>query len=235
MARKAKPKGPEDDTIQVHIEVDSWVPIEELMTMHHPFNSQETDEHEIGALMRNIKANGFTGEPIEVNKWNNKIVSGHQRTQACWNLGFRGNLPVVWRDYPSDAQHRMEMLARNKSRGHQNVELEQAEIVYILNETTDTPDEVEEALALAPGTVEDWLEDIDEFADDQARDGSGEPNKRIPFDKDYKVRVVVKVTDLIDFEKAITMTGIANRGDALIEICRSYAGAEVDITDAFKG
>ena len=234
MARKAKPKGPEDDTITFHVQVDDWVLVEELMTMHHPFNSQETDEHEIAAIMRNIKANGFTGEPIEVNKWNKKIVSGHQRTQACWGLGFRGNLPVVWRNYPSEAEHRLEMLARNKSRGHQNVELEQAEIVFILNEATDTPDEVEEALALAPGTVEDWLEDIDEFADDQAREG-GEPSKRIPFDKDYKVRIVVKVTDLKDFEAAILMTEKANRGEALLEVCRAYVAAKVDVSDAFKG
>lgn len=115
-------------TLEFHVEPDAEMPIEQLMTMFHPNNSQARLPHELEAIKLAILADGFIAEMVIVNPWNDKIVSGHGRVQACWDLGYRGTLPVVLKSYSSETEHRLAMLRWNRARGHQDLELEQREL-----------------------------------------------------------------------------------------------------------
>lgn len=115
-----------------HVEPDAWLPVAELLTMFHPANSQTRNAEELGAIKRHLTDEGFTAEMIVVNPWNKKIVSGHGRTQAAHELGFTGKLPVVYREYPSEAAHRRAMLRWNLARGHQDPEKQAQEFADLL-------------------------------------------------------------------------------------------------------
>lgn len=120
--------------LQFHVEADAWLPVAELLTMFHPANSQTRNAEEMGAIKRHLIDEGFTAEMIVVNPWNRKIVSGHGRTQAAHELGHAGFLPVVYREYPSEAEHRRAMLRWNLARGHQDEAKQAAEFAALLAE-----------------------------------------------------------------------------------------------------
>jgi hypothetical protein len=46
---------------------------------------------------------------------------------------------------------------------------------------------------------------------------------------DPKVKMVISVKDLADVEKALVLTGNMNRGEALVEICQSYAKGQLNV------
>jgi ParB-like chromosome segregation protein Spo0J len=101
--------------------------------MFHPDNSQERYVYELEAIANSIKEHGFAGESILVNRWNNKIISGHGRVEVCYDHGYKGDLPVIYFDLPSEEEHRRMMLQMNRARGHQNAEKERMEIEYLLD------------------------------------------------------------------------------------------------------
>jgi hypothetical protein len=123
-----------ENTVQIdfHVEPDEWLDIEQLTQMYHPFNSQVRNDAELTAIERSIREEGFTAEMIILNRVNQKIVSGHGRVQVCWNMGYRGKLPVIWKEYQTEEEHRRSMLRWNKARGHQDAELEKREIEALI-------------------------------------------------------------------------------------------------------
>lgn len=120
--------------IKIAATPDAQVPIDELMNMFHPENSQVRDDEEMTAIKESIRVHGLTGECIIVNRWNMKIVSGHGRTQACWDLGYRGKMPVIYVDLSSEIAHRNVMLQRNRARGHQDPDKEAREVLALVEE-----------------------------------------------------------------------------------------------------
>lgn len=117
---------------RIQTEPDAQIPVEQLLTMFHPNNSQTRTQAEMAAIELSLQEDGFTAEAIIVNPWNNKIVSGHGRVQASWNLGYRGALPVIYRHYESEELHRRAMLRWNRARGHQDPDLERQEVEALL-------------------------------------------------------------------------------------------------------
>ena len=115
-----------------HVEPDAWLPVAELLGMYHPHNSQTRSAEELGAIKRHLTDEGFMAEMIVINPWNGKIVSGHGRTQAAHELGYAGTLPVVYKEYPSEAGHRRAMLRWNLARGHQDPEKQAQEFADLL-------------------------------------------------------------------------------------------------------
>ena len=115
-----------------HVEPDAWLPVAELLGMYHPHNSQTRSAEELGAIKRHLTDEGFMAEMIVINPWNGKIVSGHGRTQAAHELGYAGTLPVVYKEYPSEAAHRRAMLRWNLARGHQDPEKQAQEFADLL-------------------------------------------------------------------------------------------------------
>ncbi|MBP8125855.1 MAG: DNA modification methylase [Caldilineaceae bacterium] len=122
----------EAGVIQFRIEPDVWLPVADLLTMFHPSNSQTRSREELAAIKRHIADEGFTAEMIVVNPWNQKIVSGHGRTQALHELGYTGTVPVVYREYTSEADHRRALLRWNLARGHQDPEKQAQEFADLL-------------------------------------------------------------------------------------------------------
>ena len=47
-------------------------------------------------------------------------------------------------------------------------------------------------------------------------------NERLLGDKRKQIKPVIYASDVVDFERAIRATGLDNRGNAIMEICRSY-------------
>ena len=144
--------------IEFHTQPDDYIEIEQLMLMFHPDNSQERSAEEMTAIKASIAEEGFLGEFIVVNRWNNKIVSGHGRTTACWEIGYRGKLPVIYKEYTSEVAHRRAMLRANRARGHQNQSKETAEVLALVRaygsrktamDLTYTPDYVAKIIATA--------------------------------------------------------------------------------------
>jgi len=120
--------------LRINVVPDAEILISELMTMFHAENSQERDEDEMMAIRLSIRENGLSGESIIVNKWNMRILGGHGRTEACWLEGYRGRLPVVYEEHPSEIAHRKRMLQLNKARGHQDAAKESREVMALVEE-----------------------------------------------------------------------------------------------------
>lgn len=142
--------------LQFKVTPDDWVDIESLLTMFHPDNSQEANAEEDAAIQDSIKRRGFVAEMLVVNPWNNKLISGHQRTRNCYALGYRGKLPVVHLRLESEEDHRLAMLQFNMARGHQDPERLVAEISYLI-EHSATPEELGVALARTEAEIHDLL------------------------------------------------------------------------------
>ena len=137
--------------IDFHVEPDAWIPIADMRQKFHERNSQVRTELEMEAIKDSIRQEGFTAEIIILNSWNDKLVSGHGRTEACWQLGYRGKLPVIYKNYPSELDHRLAMLRWNRARGHMNIEDEQRELVFLLDAYPRS--EIERSLAYMDETL----------------------------------------------------------------------------------
>lgn len=144
--------------LKINVIPDAEISVEELMTMFHPDNSQDRDEEEMMAIRLSIRENGLSGESIIVNKWNTKILGGHGKTEACWLEGYRGRLPVVYENHPSEIAHRKRMLQLNLARGHQDKDKEVKEVMALVekygqhqvaNELAFTPEEIANLIANA--------------------------------------------------------------------------------------
>lgn len=133
--------------IQFKVEPDEWIDIEDLLTMFHPENSQVANAEEDAAIQDSIRRRGFIAEMLVLNPWNHKLVSGHQRTRNCYELGYRGKLPVVHHRLESEEEHRLAMLQFNMARGHQDQPRMLAELEYLLKASQETPQEIAVALA----------------------------------------------------------------------------------------
>lgn len=57
-------------------------------------NPRTITENELEGLKKSIEVNGLI-QPIIVNKNNDRIVGGHQRTRAAKSLGWK-KVPVIW-------------------------------------------------------------------------------------------------------------------------------------------
>ena len=125
-------ENPFETPIDFHVTPDDWLDVEQLMAMFHENNPQVRSQLEIEAIQYSIQVDGFTAEMIIVNPWNGKIVSGHGRVWACHQAGYRGKLPVVYKEYKGEEAHRLAMLRWNRARGHQDPELEKAEVQALL-------------------------------------------------------------------------------------------------------
>lgn len=143
--------------LQFKVTPDEWIDVEELLTLFHPENSQVATDEEDTAIQDSIRRRGFVAEMIVLNPWNRKLVSGHQRTRNCYELGYRGKLPVVHLEMTSEEDHRLAMLQFNRARGHQDQSRMLAEIEYLLNNSSETPAEIAIALAKSEEEIQQLL------------------------------------------------------------------------------
>jgi len=164
------------EVIDFRVLPDAWLPVEQLLSMFHPDNSQERYEYEKEAIALSIKNNGFAAETIFVNRWNEKILSGHGRVEVCYERGYRGELPVLYYDIPSEAEHRLKMIEFNRARGHQNPEKERTEIEYLLE--TYGREEIQQTLAYRDDQLDALLSLAQSRSLDDLEDEHGVPGER---------------------------------------------------------
>ena len=115
-----------------------------------PYNPRRCSDWEMRKLMRNIEKFGLV-ENIVVNK-DMTIISGHQRVEACKNLGLE-TIPAYVVDLPKDQEQALN-LAMNRISG----EFDEAKLADLLKDFTDEQkmlsgfDESEIAKALKTAT-----------------------------------------------------------------------------------
>jgi ParB-like chromosome segregation protein Spo0J len=142
------------------------------------------------------------------------LCDGHLRLKAAGLLGMK-EVPAVLADDMTDAQIAAFRIAVNKAAtfADWDYELLQAELDTLIAQNID--------LAIT-GFDEAELLELDRFIDE--KDEQQEIN--LYKDKQLMVNVMLPVSVLEVFEKAIICTGLKNRADAVKEICGSYINEE---------
>lgn len=186
-------------------------------------NHNKGTERGTAFLEDSLRRNGF-GRPILIDK-NKKVIGGNQVLQGAINAGLiklriiktRGNEVIAHmrEDVDLDTKVGREMsIADNFSHeasfspdaGVLARQIEDNEIE--LRNIGISEDEFRDMLAKAIEAEVDT--DVDRKIDRKFK-GSG-----------VKVKAVFVVEQANEIERAILLTGIMNRGDALVEICRQY-------------
>ena len=108
-----------------------FISVQRLKGMFHPANSQTRDDAARVALQDSLERNGLLGRGIVVNKRNQKIVGGHGTVDACIDIGYAGELPVVWVDLSEDEHVRL-MIQLNTAQGRQDQDLLSAALTFLV-------------------------------------------------------------------------------------------------------
>lgn len=152
-----------------------------------------------------------------VNKRTGRLIDGEMRLDIAEAKG-ETQVPVLWVDL-SDDEERLALATINP-----------------MSELAATdPDKLGELLAGVEhkgGPLDELLRELEQQADlgtvKRASASSGNGTKREAASPGHTVRIVLKVVDVADVERALRATKIANRGDALVEICREYLRRDED-------
>jgi hypothetical protein len=176
----------------------------------NPLNWRMHPESQKRAMSDVFAQVGFV-EAIIVNKTTGHILDGHMRHQLA--LEHREQtVPVLYVDMTAE-EEKLSLTILNPM----------AELA-----TTD-PEKLAELLADLPrlgGALDELLGSLDELAGgamvkDTNTGGAGA--KRSPIKHAaHALRMMLAVTDVAVVERAIARTGNANRGEALMTICREY-------------
>jgi hypothetical protein len=155
------------------------------------------------------------------------IVAGNKTAEEAAALGLEEvivvptdgrQLVAVQRtdlDLYADERARLMAYADNRS---QDVSLDWDGAAFLYD--------IAEGLDLSALFFDDEIEAIVE-ADRQAELQDGAPDTRALGDQKKQIKPVLYADDVMLFERAIRATGLRNRGEALIEICRAYLGDDL--------
>jgi len=192
-----------------HAEVDAT----ELKA--HPDNWRIHPESQKNALRAIIQDIGVV-QGVLVSKRSGRILDGHARVEIAVEAGEK--VPVTYIDVSEDEERKI--LATFDSSGGMAIsdemaladlvgtlELQDADLQNFLRQLVD------ESAAMAPAEVENG----------SSSGSSGAPNKKRNLGEAAAQIKPVLYADQVHFlEEAIRLTGVANRGAALIEVCKCY-------------
>lgn len=182
--------------------------------VQHPDNWRIHTELQQRALEGVLDEVGWV-QAIVVNQRSGRLVDGHLRLTASLRRGEK-SVPVLFVDL-SDEEERL-VLATLDPIGAL-AQTESAKLESIVEGLEITSDAVDKMLfALLDDSMAATLkpEDEDKPSGQQSLGKSGV----------VEVKPVFAVEQIADFEKALQKTGLRNRAEALIAICRHYLDAE---------
>jgi len=191
-----------------HAEVDAT----ELKA--HPDNWRIHPEPQKNALRAIIGDIGWV-QDVLVSKRSGRILDGHARVELAVEAGEK--VPVTYIDVSEDEERKI--LATFDSSGGLAIpdDLALADLVAGLEFGNPDLDSflrqlVDESAAMAPAELEAV----------EAGSSSGPSKKRNLGEAAAQIKPVLYADQVHFLEEAIRLTGVANRGAALIEVCKSY-------------
>lgn len=143
---------------------------------------------------------------------NNEILNGHQR------------LSVLARKYDMDYEVDVRVSSRPLT------EKEREKLTIFLHRGATGEWDFEKLLDWDISELMEWgFDDVSEIVEAEEKAAFGDEenedpdkNKRLTGDKHRQIRPVLYAEQITDFENAILKTGLRNRGEAIIEICKFY-------------
>jgi hypothetical protein len=188
-------------------------------------NANRHTQRGMGSLERSVQGDGWIGAISAAA--DGEVFDGSARLEVAGATGFEdaivvdsdGTKPVVVRrtDIPTADDPRAVRLGLAANRvAEQNLDWD-AGLLMSLGEDVDLsamwlPDELEDMAAQA--TVEAEIED--------GLEGGNTNTLRQLGDKQKQIKPVIYADEVAVFEQALKLTGVRNRGQALIAVCRAY-------------
>jgi hypothetical protein len=173
----------------------------ELNARRHPAKQRE-------ALRGSLNELGFV-EPVIVSKRTGKMLDGHARVEEALTKDENMMVPFV----EVDVTPRQEKLILASLDPITNLAEYDSEAIDLLLED----------LEIGNFALQEMLGELQENSQKFSfRDASDDRGQQIADGKNGKVKVVLATDELAIFERAISMTGNRNRGDAVTEIAKAY-------------
>lgn len=176
----------------------------------NPLNFREHPEAQAAQIRDALESIGYV-DTIIANQRTRHIVNGHLRHADAIAHG-EAAVPVLWVDL-TEAEERLAL----------------STIDPISELASTDPDQLAALLAQVKptgGPLDELLEGLGDLALEATVSPSKPSRRRSATQAGYTLRFVVRVPAIADIERAIVATGIANRGDAILHICRSYISDE---------
>lgn len=179
----------------------------------HPDNPRDGD---INAIWDSIEQNGFYGAVV-VQESSGRILAGNHRYLAAKEAGLE-EVPVIYVDVGDEKALRI-MLADNRT--NDLAGYDEDALDGLLDHLSSTADGLAgTGYGADTDAVDDLMDRIDGPSRDLDQAGS-----------EGTIRPVIAVGDVRLVEKALSATGEMNRGEALLEVCRSYVGSDEETID----
>jgi len=183
----------------------------------HPLNWRLHPDFQQEALAGAIDEIGFI-QSVTVNQQTGRIVNGHLRVTLAIRDKQPG-VPVEWVDLSEEEERKaLYLMDPIAALALQNEELSARTLDDVIDETVnETVQEVLESLRInieLGEAAEDGLE-----RRRQQGGGKASPYKT---DRQGLLKPVLRVSEIAVLEEALAATGLPNRAEALVEICRSY-------------
>lgn len=182
----------------------------------NPLNWRTHPDAQRSAMTDLVASLGYV-DTLLVNKRTGHLIDGEMRLDIADENGER-TVPVLWVDL-SPEEERLALATLNPM----------SELA-----TTD-PEQLSKLLANRKphdGPLDELLRSLEQMAQGAiVKPTKGTPGRNTTAAAGHTMRIVLAVPDVAEFERAILMTGIANRGEAVLEIARHYLSSHDDDTE----
>lgn len=179
----------------------------------NPLNWRVHSDAQKGAMTDLLGRLGYVDTCL-VNRRTRRLIDGEMRLDIAEANNER-HVPVLWVDLTQE-EERLALATINP-----------------MSELASTdPEQLGKLLADVDregGPLDELLRSLEEIADlGTVKKAGGASTSKVKREASpaHTVRIVLAVTDVATVERALRATNISNRGDALIEICRSYLADE---------
>ena len=213
------------------VETERWLPRNISDLVPDPDNANKHTEQGMGLLESNIRADGL-GRSI-VSDSEGRIIAGNGVLEAAVNAGITKIIPVetngdelvvvVRRGVKLDTPQGRRMALADNAIARKNMDLDEE----VIRRQAEAFDIDLEAVGLSDQDMAGIRQnteatELDTSADRQL---SGK-------DSGATVKVVLRVPQVRVFEIALAKTGLMNRADALMEVCRAYGNSKGQLDPA---
>ena len=174
----------------------------------HPQNQQRA--------MKGILTEVGIVQNVIVNKRTNRVIDGHMRIQLGISEGLK-SIPVTWVDLSEEEEQLIlaaldpvgdMAVADDEMLGEliKGLDAESVDLNIFLNSLYDES---------TTGAVKDV-----KLGDDDEKEKAS--TSRVPKNTETQIKAVLFTKQVSIFEKALLKTGLANRGEAIVAICKAY-------------
>lgn len=180
----------------------------------HP---QNYNRHPAEQVKRLAKSLSKFGQVRSVVVWRDTILAGHGVVEAARSLKWTSvRADVLPDDYPEELA--LAYVAADNELAKQG-DPDLAQLAAILEQSKAADAELLEAIGYSDAELERLLEELEVTSLQDAMPAEG---KRLSGDASKQIKAVLYAEDVSEFERAILATGLRNRAEALLSICRYY-------------